>query len=118
MSENQISSHPGKEVKVFFDCQLTKENIMLRTEAETLPDAFDVGHDVVAVHGGRTAGRRKQTSEHGEGGGLTGTVMTQQDRNLALKHIHRDTIHCNFTFVKYLVYKKNVKQYMQTWKEQ
>ena len=46
--------------QVLLNSQTTKQNVVLRADAEALSDQIDIGSDVVAIDNGSTRGRRKQ----------------------------------------------------------
>lgn len=82
--------------------QLAEENVVLGAESKTLSNTLDVRDNVVVIHKGRPAGRREQPGEHGECGGLTGAIVTQQYRDLTFKNVHGEPVDCYFTLVKHL----------------
>ena len=47
-----------EEFEVFSHCHIVKQNVVLRTQAQTLPDVDDLLTDVIPVNLGRTAGGR------------------------------------------------------------
>lgn len=53
------------EPQVFLHTQLVKQNIVLGTHAQILPDALHLCADVMAVYGGRARSGWKQSCENG-----------------------------------------------------
>jgi len=47
----------------------------------------------VPVHQSAARGRLQQSRQHAQGGGLAGSVRTQQTEDFAIPHLERDAIH-------------------------
>ena len=84
-----------EEPQVLLDSESIKEDIVLWTDAKTSSDLVHPCQDAVAIDDGVPRGGRVQASEDGHGGGLAGTIVTQQGSDLVLVHVQGNVLHCH-----------------------
>ena len=85
-----------KEIQVLLYSQIIIEYIVLRAESKTRPDPLQIAPDATSIQEGCAASGWDESSQHGHRGGLTCAVVTQQDSDLTLVHVHGDIVDCGF----------------------
>ena len=78
---------------MFCDRQPIEQDVVLGTDSQTAPDQVYVLGDVESVDESGSGGWGEETGEHGHGGGLAGSVVAQESRDLALVHVEIELVH-------------------------
>lgn len=82
---------------MFVHGQIRYEQIVLGTETQRAPDGLHVGLDVVTLDKGRAWCGTYQTGQHRHGGGLSSTVVAQQDGYLVRMYVDGQFVDDVFT---------------------
>lgn len=111
--------HLCEEEQVLPDGEVVEQDVVLRTEAQAAADQSHILTDVIAVDVSPAAGGREQpcveehklkaaeaatgcvlcsscaavTCQHGQRGGLSSPVVSEQHSDLSLEHVHGEIVH-------------------------
>ena len=84
---------------MFGNCQPVEEDVVLRTDSQAASDQVYVFGDVESIDLCVAHGGWDEPCQHGYGGSLPGTVVTQKCCDLSLVHVETELVHSNFTLL-------------------
>jgi hypothetical protein len=79
--------------KVFGDGQVAVQAEILRHVTDVFADAFRIGVDIDALHGGFARGEWKQSSEHFDHCGFAAAVGAEEAEDFTFRDVEADVIH-------------------------
>lgn len=86
---------PGKNLQILKDGQIRIETVLLLTDTNAGFDPAPIPGDIETENFKASTGHRRETIDHPDGGGLPGTVRTQNPKTFTGRYFKRDAIDCD-----------------------